>query len=286
MLHAVLVAPFESGFMQNALLTGALVATVCALLSCFLVLRGWALMGDAISHAVLPGLVMAAFLGLPVAIGAAATGLICGFGSGYFRETRRIKPDTALGIVFSGLFALGLVLHSILPTGQDIHYILFGNLLGVTSAEILETAIVALPTGLMLVALRRDFLLVSFDRAHAQAIGRPVRGLEALLIVALVLTIVAALTAVGVILVVALLVAPGAIGWLATDRFDRMLIVAVLAGLLATVIGLLVSFHLNAASGPLIVLAETALFLAALVFAPKRGLVAQRRAVARAIAAS
>jgi manganese/iron transport system permease protein len=276
-MTALLVEPLALPFMQNALLIGALIAIVAALLSCFLILRGWALMGDAISHAVLPGMVIAAAIGAPVALGAFASGMGCALASNAFRDHPRIKPDAALGIVFSGLFALGLVLFTMIETGQDLLHILFGNMLGVTRPEIIETFAVAAPTVLLVLVFRRDLMLVSFDRQHAQAIGLPVKRLETGLLIALALAVVASMRAVGVILVVAMLVAPGAIALLLTERFERMLIYAVLAALLATFFGLLASFHLDMASGPAIVLVQAGFFLAALVFAPKRGLIAAWR---------
>jgi manganese/iron transport system permease protein len=285
-INALLLTPLSLPFMQNALLIGLVIATVSALLSCFLILRGWALMGDAVSHAVLPGMVIAAVIGAPVAIGAFVSGLGCALASNDFRDHPRIKPDAALGIVFSGLFALGLVLFSLFDTGQDLMHILFGNILGVSRTDIVQTLMMAVPTIALVVVFRRDLMLVSFDRDQAQALGLPVHRLETGLLVALALSIIAAMQAVGVILVIAMLIAPGTIAYLLTDRFERMLIIAVAAACLATWLGLYGSYHLDVASGPAIVLVQAALFLVALVLAPKKGILAQRRARAQALGQS
>jgi manganese/iron transport system permease protein len=277
MIDTYVLTPLSLPFMQNALLIGIVIATVSALLSCFLILRGWALMGDAISHAVLPGMVVAAVIGAPVALGAFVSGLGCALASNSFKDHPRIKPDAALGIVFSGLFALGLVLFSLFDTGQDLMHILFGNMLGVSRGDIIQTVIVALPTIALILFFRRDLMLVSFDRDQAQAIGLRVRRLEIGLLVALALSIIAALQAVGVILVIAMLIAPGAIAYLLTDRFEQMLLYAVAAACLSTLFGLYGSYHLDLASGPAIVLVQAALFVLALIFAPKKGVLAQRR---------
>ncbi len=282
---AFFLEPLALPFMQNALLVGIVIAIVSALLSCFLILRGWALMGDAISHAVLPGMVIFAAFGAPVAVGAFLSGIGCAAASNAFRDHPRIKPDTALGIVFSGLFALGLVLFTLIPTGQDLFHILFGNMLGVSRAEIVETLAAAAPAALFVLIFRRPLTLISFDRQQSQALGLPVRRLELGLLVALALAVVAALKAVGVILVVAMLIAPGAIAFLLTDRFGRMMALAVLAALLATVAGLFASYNLDMASGPAIVLAQAVLFILALLFAPKKGILAQMRARRMALAA-
>ena len=210
LLDFVLV-PLSYGFMQRALLIAVLVGAVCAVLSCYLVLKGWSLMGDAISHAVLPGIVVAVVLGLPLAVGAFAAGLTCALLTGYLKENSRVKEDTVMGIVFSGMFGLGLVLFTKIETDQHLLHVLFGNMLGVTPQDVVETAIVA---GITLVAVARQAPrppLYCFDPQHARSIGLPVGLLHYGLLILLSLTIVASLKAVGIILVVAMLVAPGAI---------------------------------------------------------------------------
>ncbi len=277
-LDAWLVAPLSHEFMQRGLLVAVIVGIVCAVLSCFLILKGWSLMGDAVSHAVLPGIVLAQILGLPLAAGAFVAGLSCSLAIGYLKENSRVKEDTVMGIVFSGMFALGLVMFVKVESDQHLLHILFGNMLGVRWTDIAETAAIALPTVAIMLAKRKDFLLVAFDAAHARAIGLPVRWLNFGLLMLLALTIVAALKAVGIILVVAMLIAPGAIGFLTTRRFDAMLAVAITVATVSSVIGTILSYHLDGSTGPCIVVVQAVFFLAALAFNLRRS--ARRAAVA------
>jgi manganese/iron transport system permease protein len=279
MLMDWLVTPLSYPFMQRALIVSLLVAAVCAVLSCYLVLKGWSLMGDAISHAVLPGIVGAYVIGLPLALGAFAAGLSCALLTGYLKENSRVKEDTVMGIVFSGMFGLGLVLFTKIESDQHLLHILFGNVLGVTPADLVETAIIAGGTLLIVLLKRRDLLLYCFDPNHARAIGLPVRVLHYGLLVLLSLTIVSALQAVGIILVIAMLIAPGATAYLLTDRFDRMLMIATATALFSAGFGTLLSFHLDAATGACIVLVQAAIFILAFLFAPKGGLVSLRRPI-------
>lgn len=274
-LHHWLLSPFAHEFMQRGLIGAVLVAIVCAMLSCFLVLKGWALMGDAVSHAVLPGIVLAYIAGLPLILGAFASGVICAFGIGYIKQNSRVKEDTVMGIVFSGMFALGLVLFVKVESDQHLNHILFGNMLGLRWDDIAETALIAVPASLLLFVKRRDLLLHAFDAAHARAIGLNTDLLHFGLLTLLALTIVAALKAVGIILVVAMLIAPGAIGFLTTRRFDLMLLTAVGSAVTASVAGTILSFHLDAATGPCIVVVQAGFFLAALALNLRR---AARRA--------
>jgi manganese/iron transport system permease protein len=275
-----IVGPLSYPFMQRALVVSLLVGAVCAVLSCYLVLKGWSLMGDAISHAVLPGIVIAFVLGLPLALGAFAAGLACAVLTGYIKENSRVKEDTVMGIVFSGMFGFGLVLFTKVETDQHLLHVLFGNMLGVTVRDLVETAIIAGATLLAVLVKRRDLLLYAFDPQHARAIGLPVRLIHHSLLILLSLTIVASLKAVGIILVVAMLVAPGAIAYLLSDSFDRMLIIAAIVAVGASVIGTLVSFHIDGATGPCIVLIQTVVFVLAFLFAPKRGVLARARPAA------
>jgi manganese/iron transport system permease protein len=271
-LYDVFAGPLAYAFMQRALVVAVLIGAVCSVLSCYLVLRGWSLMGDAISHAVLPGIVVAFVLGLPLAIGAFASGLSCALLTGYLKENSRVKEDTVMGIVFSGMFGLGLVLMTKVETDQHLMHILFGNMLGVTWRDVIETAVIAGSTLMVVLAKRRDLLLYCFDQQHARAIGLPVRVIHYGLLTLLALTIVASIKAVGVILVVAMLVTPGATAYLLTDRFERMLAVSAVVAIGASVVGTLVSFHIDGATGPCIVLIQAAAFLAAFLFAPRSGL--------------
>jgi manganese/iron transport system permease protein len=275
------MVPLSYGFMQRALVVAVLVGAVCSVLSCYLVLKGWSLMGDAISHAVLPGIVIAFVLGLPLAVGAFAAGLGCAVATGYLRENSRVKEDTVMGIVFSGMFGFGLVLFTKVETDQHLNHILFGNMLGVTARDLVETGIVAGGTLLVVLIKRRDPLLYCFDPQHARAIGLPVRALHYGLLVLLSLTIVAALKAVGIILVVAMLIAPGAIAYLLSNRFEHMLAIAAAVAIGSSVIGTLVSFHIDGATGPCIVLIQMAVFLLAFLFAPRSGLL--RRATSASL---
>jgi manganese/iron transport system permease protein len=273
-----IAGPLSYPFMQRALVVSLLVAAVCAVLSCYLVLKGWSLMGDAISHAVLPGIVIAYVVGLPLAVGAFAAGLSCALLTGYLKENSRVKEDTVMGIVFSGMFGLGLVLFTKIETDQHLNHILFGNVLGVTLRDLAETALIAGGTLLIVLLKRRDLLLYCFDPNQARAIGLPVRVLHYGLLILLSLTIVSALKAVGIILVIAMLIAPGATAYLLTDRFDRMLMIAVAVAMGSAALGTLVSFHIDGATGACIVLVQAAVFVVAFLFAPKHGLlVAWRR---------
>jgi manganese/iron transport system permease protein len=268
-LHALwgfVATPLSYGFMQRALLVAVMTGAVCAVLSCYLVLKGWSLMGDAVSHAVLPGIVLAVVLGLPLAVGAFAAGLFCAVATGWLKENSRVKEDTVMGIVFSGMFGLGLVLFTKVETDQHLLHVLFGNMLGVSARDLIETAIVAGLTLSVVLAKRRDLLLYCFDPRHARAVGLRVAWLHYGLLILLSLTIVASLQAVGVILVVAMLVAPGATAFLITRRFEHMLIVATAVAVASSVLGTLASFHINGSTGPCIVLIQAAIFALALVW--------------------
>lgn len=273
-------SPFEHEFMRTALLMAVMVGTVCAVFSCFLVLRGWSLMGDAVAHAVLPGIVIAYWAGLPLSIGAFGSGLLCAVGSGYIRSHSRVKEDTVLGVVFTGLFGLGLILFTKVESDQHLNHILFGNLLGIPKAELVRTWITGLITLGLIVLRHRDLLLFCFDPGHARSIGLSPTRLNLLLLALLALTIVTALQAVGVILVVAMLVTPGCLGFLMADRFPRMLMFAVGSAVLAGITGTYVSFFLNGSTGACIVLVQAALFLLALLLSPKKGMeILKRRGV-------
>jgi manganese/iron transport system permease protein len=276
-LYDIVVLPLSFPFMQRALIVAVIIAVCCAVMSCYLVLRGWSLMGDAVSHAVLPGIVLAAAAGIPLAVGAFAAALACAIAAGWLNANSRVKSDTVLGIVFSGMFALGLVLFTMIESDQHLLHILFGNVLGVQTSDIAEVFVFGGLCLAFMVIRRRDLLLVSFDPAHARAIGLPTAILHYGMLIALAITIVVSIKAVGVILVVAMLIAPGAIGFLMTKRFDTMLLIAAGSAVIAALAGTIASFHLDAATGACIVLVQAGLFLAALVFAPQRGLLAQRR---------
>lgn len=272
-----LLEPFQFPFMLDAMMVGIAVGAVCSVLSCYLVLKGWSLMGDAISHAVLPGIVIAYAIGLPLAVGAFASGLFCAVATGYIKANSRVKEDTVMGVVFTGLFAFGLVIFTKVKSDLHLDHILFGNILGLAPGDLRDTLIVAGLTLGVILALRRDLLLYCFDSGHARTIGLSTAFLHYLLLSLLAVTIVVSLKAVGIILVIAMLVTPGCIAYLLTDRFNSMLLIAAASAMGSSFFGVYLSFFINASTGACIVLLEAAIFLAALVFAPKHGLLAARR---------
>lgn len=277
---STLLEPFRYGFMVDAMIVGAAIGAVCAVLSCYLVLKGWSLMGDAISHAVLPGIVGAYALGLPLALGAFLSGLFCAVATGYIKANTRVKEDTVMGVVFTGLFAFGLVLFTKIKSDLHLDHILFGNILGLEPGDLRNTLITGGITLAIILGLRRDLLLFCFDPAQARAIGLPVKLLYYLLLSLLAMTIVVSLKAVGIILVIAMLVTPGCIAYLLTDRFDRMLVIATTVAVTSSLVGVYVSFFLNASTAACIVLVQAVVFLVVLGFAPKHGLFKWRRAEA------
>ncbi len=270
-----LIAPFTYPFMQTALGVSVFVGVVCAVLSCYLILKGWSLMGDALAHAVLPGVVFAYLLGLPFAIGAFVSGLACAIAIGWVKRNSRIKEDTAIGLVFTAFVALGLIVISRTPSDVHLTHILYGNVLGIEPGDVLQTLLAGGIALLVVGILRRDLMLFCFDPNHASAIGLNTTLLHYALLALLALTVVAALQAVGVILVIAMLITPGATGYLLTSRFDRMMALAIGAAALACVLGVYASFYLDASTGGCIVVTQALLFFAALLFGPRRGLLAQ-----------
>ncbi len=265
-----LLLPFRFEFMQTAMIIAVLVAVPAALLSCFLVLKGWALMGDAVSHAVLPGVVLAYIAGLPLGVGAFAAGMVCALATGYLKENSRIKQDTVMGVVFSGMFGLGIVLYTKIQSDVHLDHILFGDILGVGWADIAETGTIAAAVTAVLLVKWRDFLLHAFDPAQARVVGLPVRFLHYGLLVILSLTIVASLKAVGIILAIAVLIAPGAIAFLLTRSFGAMLMAATAIAVAASFLGVYVSFFIDSAPAPTIVLLMALAFIAAFVFTSVR----------------
>ena len=268
--------PLQYAFMRDALLVGTLVAAMCAVLSCFLILKGWSLMGDAISHAVLPGIVLAYIAGLPLAIGAFAAGLSCAVATGFIKQHSRVKEDTVMGVVFTGLFAFGLVLFSRTASDMHLDHILVGNILGITRQQVWETLALGGAVLGVTLALRRDLLLVCFDPGQARVMALPERFLNYLLLGLLSLAIVVSLQSVGIILVVAMLVTPGSIAHLWVDRFDRMLAVAAASAVSSTWVGIFISYHIDGSPGACIVLVQALLFLGSLLFAPKYGIIRRR----------
>lgn len=266
----MLLLPFRFDFMINALVISAIVAVPMALLSCFLVLKGWSLMGDAISHAVFPGVVLAYIFGFPYAIGAFAAGMICATATGFLKENSRIKQDTVMGVVFSGMFGLGLVLYVKIQSDVHLDHILFGDMLGVSGADIAGAGAIAAFTAAVIAVKWRDFLLHAFDPAQAQAIGLRVKLLHYGLLALISLTIVGALQAVGIILAIAMLIAPGAIAFLLTRRFSTMLLISVVIAVSGSLLGVYLSFFLDSAPAPTIVLLLSLVFVFALLHTSRR----------------
>ena len=269
-----LLLPFQFPFMQNAFLIAAIVAVPTALLSCFLVLKGWALMGDAISHAILPGIVLAWITGIPLIIGAFAAGMTCAVATGYLSENSRVKQDTIMGVVFSGMFGVGLILYTSIHTNEHLDHVLYGNMLGVGPQDLWTAGLISAGVTVVLLLKWKDLLLHAFDPAQAQASGLRVNLLHYGLLTILSLTIVATLTSTGLILAVGLLIAPGAIAFLLVRSFGRMLVTAVAVCLVAMLGGAYASFFLDSAPAPTVILILSSMFLLAFV----RRLLLTRRA--------
>ncbi len=258
-----LMLPFQFPFMQKAFLISAMISVPCALLSCFLVLKGWALMGDAVSRAVLPGIVLAYIWGFPLIIGAFVAGMFTSLATGWLAENSRIKPDTVMGVVFSGMFAAGIVLYTSIESDAHLDHILFGNMLRVSTHDLWTAGLIAGVVTLALVIKWKDLMLQAFDPAQARASGLSTGILHYGLLAILSLTIVATLSATGLILAVGLLIAPGAIAFLLVRRFGQMLIVASIACFTAMISGIWASFWLDSSPAATIILVLTAMFLLA-----------------------
>ncbi|MBN8952478.1 MULTISPECIES: metal ABC transporter permease [unclassified Rhizobium] len=269
-LIETLLSPWQFDFMINALVISTLVAVPMALLSCFLVLKGWSLMGDAISHAVFPGVVIAYIGGFPFAVGAFAAGMFCAIATGFLKDNSRIKQDTVMGVVFSGMFGLGLVLYVKVRSEVHLDHILFGDMLGVSWHDIGMAAVIAAVTAAIIGIKWRDFLLHAFDPAQARAVGLRVKLLHYGLLGLISLTIVGALQAVGLILAVAMLIAPGAIAFLLARKFSTMLILATAIAMIGSFAGVYLSFFIDSAPAPTIVLLLAAAFILAFVRATRR----------------
>ncbi|MFN3169811.1 MAG: metal ABC transporter permease [Hyphomicrobiales bacterium] len=255
-----LLLPFQFSFMQQAFLIASILAVPTAMLSCFLVLKGWSLMGDAVSHAVLPGIVLAYLVGLPLLVGAFIAGMVCAVATGYINDNSRVKQDTVMGVVFSGMFGLGLVIYAAITTSLHLDHILFGNMLGIDAQDLWTAGSISALVTIGLLIFWRDLMLHAFDPAQARTIGLPTKWLHYGLLAALSLTIVATLSAVGIILAIGLLIAPGAIAFLVTKRFAPMMMVAVGVTLLSSIAGIYASFWIDSAPAPTIILMLTAAF--------------------------
>ena len=270
-----LLLPFQFAFMNKAFLIMAIIAVPTSLLSCYLVLKGWSLMGDAISHAVLPGIVLAYIAGIPLIVGAFAAGMVCALATGFLKDNSRVKQDTVMGVVFSGMFGFGIVLYTKISTDVHLDHILFGNMLGVGAQDLWTAGLISLGVTAAVLAKRRDLLLHAFDPIQARAVGLPVGLLHYGLLTLLSLTIVATLSAVGIILAIGLLITPGAIAFLVTKRFEQMLVVAMVVTLVAGFLGVYLSFFLDSAPAPTVILVLTAIFVVAFIRSVRRTKVAE-----------
>lgn len=265
-----LLSPFRFDFMVHALVISVVVAVPMALLSCFLVLKGWSLMGDAISHAVFPGVVIAYMVGVPFAVGAFTAGMICAVATGFLKDNSRIKQDTVMGVVFAGMFGLGLVLYVKVRSDVHLDHILFGDMLGVSWRDIAEAVAIAAITAGIIGVKWKDFLLHAFDPAQARVVGLRVNLLHYGLLGLISLTIVGALQAVGLILAVAMLIAPGAVAFLLTRRFGTMLVLSVAIAAIGSFFGVYLSFFIDSAPAPTIVLLLTIVFIFAFIHATRK----------------
>ncbi len=278
----LLLEPFTYGFMLKAIWVSSIVGAACAFLSAFLMLKGWSLMGDALSHSVVPGVAGAYALGLPYSVGAFFTGLLAALSITIVRAFTRLKEDAIIGFIFSTFFAIGLLIISLNPTSINAQTIIFGNILGIDDSDMWQVQIIILVSFILLLFFWKDLLVVFFDEIHARSIGLRPLALKILFFTILSACTVAALQTVGAILVIAMVVTPGATAYLLTDRFSRLLIISVIIGALTSAIGAWISYFLNGETGGVIVTLQTLVFLTAFLFAPKQGLLSNRRRIRQA----
>lgn len=273
----LLLEPFGYGYMQNAMWVSALVGAVCAFLSCYLMLKGWSLIGDALSHAIVPGVAGAYMLGLPFALGAFLSGGLAAAAMLFLNQRSKLKEDAIIGLIFSVFFGLGLFLVSLSPSSVNIQTIVLGNVLAITPGDTLQLVIIGVVSLVVLLAKWKDLMVTFFDESHARSIGLNTTALKVMFFALLAASTVAALQTVGAFLVICMVVTPGATAYLLTDRFPRLLGLAVAIGTLTSFFGAYASYFLDGATGGIIVVLQTLIFLAAFVFAPKHGLLAARR---------
>ena len=278
-----LLEPFTYNYMLNAMWVSALVGGVCAFLSCYLMLKGWSLIGDALSHSIVPGVAGAYMLGLPFAIGAFFSGGLAAAAMLFFNQRTKLKEDAIIGLIFSAFFGLGLFMVSISPTSVNIQTIVLGNILAITPGDTLQLAIIGFVSLAILLVKWKDLMVTFFDESHARSIGLNPTALKIMFFTLLSASTVAALQTVGAFLVICMVVTPGATAYLLTDRFPRLLVLAVLIGTVTSFVGAYASYFLDGATGGIIVVLQTVIFLAAFVLAPKHGMLAARRRAARAL---
>ena len=276
-----LLEPFTYGYMTNAILISALVGGLCAFLSSYLMLKGWSLMGDALAHSIVPGVALAYLLALPYAVGAFFAGLLASLSMAVVKGTTKLREDAVIGLVFTVFFATGLLIASINPTAVNIQTIVLGNILAISSEDTLQVVVISCVCFLALGLKWKDLAAVFFDETHARTIGLSVKGLQIVFFTLLSATVVAALQVVGAVLVIGMLVTPGATAYLLTDRFGRLILLAILMGSATGGLGAYASYYLDVSPGGLIVSLQTAVFLLAFLFAPKHGLLPRKRAARR-----
>jgi manganese/iron transport system permease protein len=279
----LLLEPFTYGYMLNAMWVSALVGAVCAFLSCYLMLKGWSLIGDALSHAIVPGVAGAYMLGLPFSVGAFVSGALAAGTMLFLNQRTKLREDAIIGLIFSSFFGLGLFMVSLSPTSVNIQTIVLGNILAITPEDTLQLAIIGVVSLIVLLAKWRDLMVVFFDENHARSIGLRPTALRIVFFTLLAASTVAALQTVGAFLVICMVVTPGATAYLLTDRFPRLLIIAVVIGTLTSLIGAYASYFIDGATGGIIVVLQTLIFLIAFFFAPKHGMIAARRRAAQAL---
>ena len=280
----LLSEPFAYEYMRNAMWVSCLVGAVCAFLSAYLMLKGWSLIGDALSHSIVPGVAGAYMLGLPFSIGAFFAGGLAAGAMLFLNQRTRLKEDAVIGLIFTGFFGLGLFMVSLSPTAVNIQTIVLGNILAITPEDTLQLAIIGFVSLAILLAKWKDLMVTFFDENHARTIGINPTALKVLFFTLLSACTVAALQTVGAFLVIALVVTPGATAYLLTDRFPRLLVISVAIGSLTSLFGAYFSYFLDGATGAVIVLLQTLIFLGAFVFAPKHGVLAARRRYRQAAA--
>jgi manganese/iron transport system permease protein len=276
-----LLVPFEYNYMVKAIWVSALVGGTCAFLSVFLMLKGWSLMGDALAHAIVPGVAGAYLLKLPYAAGAFLAGLLAALGMALVRSQTKLREDAIIGLVFTSFFAFGLLLVSINPTSVNVQSIVLGNILGISDEDAMQVVVISVVTLGVLLLKWRDLMVTFFDEAHARSVGLNPFWLKVLFFTLLSAATVAALQTVGACLVIAMVVTPGATAYLLSDRFPNLLVISVSIGTNTSAVGAYLSYFLDGATGGVIVTLQTLVFLAVFVFAPKYGLLAGRRRVAQ-----
>ncbi|NEH44718.1 iron/manganese ABC transporter permease subunit SitC [Rhizobium leguminosarum] len=283
---ADLLQPFTYEYMLNAMWVSALVGGVCAFLSCYLMLKGWSLIGDALSHAIVPGVAGAYMLGLPFSIGAFFSGGLAAAAMLFLNQRTKLKEDAIIGLIFSSFFGLGLFMVSLQPMAVNIQTIVLGNILAITPEDTLQLAIIGFVSLAVLLVKWKDLMVTFFDESHARSIGLNPTALKVIFFTLLSASTVAALQTVGAFLVICMVVTPGATAYLLTDRFPRLLVIAVIIGSMTSFVGAYASYFLDGATGGIIVVLQTAIFLVAFFFAPKHGMLAARRRAAQALEAA